>query len=214
MTTLLHIDASARQTRSISRELSNKFITTWKEQRPEDEVIRRDVGLNPPPATTEAWIASVFTSPVERTPEQVAEVALSDQLIDELDRADIIVLGAPMYNYGMPTALKAWVDQVVRVGKTFSFDLSRGDYPLEPIMSGKTLVLLSSCGEFGFQPGGIRETMNHFDTHINTIKHYLGVEVMHHIYAEYQEFGDDRHDNSVKEAHAAAVKLTHTLIAK
>ena len=60
-----------------------------------------------------------------------------------------------MHNYGMPSALKSWFDKVIRIEKTFTFDLARGDFPLEPIMGGKTLVVLSSRGEFGFGPGGM-----------------------------------------------------------
>ena len=80
-----------------------------------------------------------------------------------------------MYNYGMPAALKSWFDNIIRIGKTFTFDLARGDYPLEPIMTGKTLVILSSRGEFGFEPGGVREGMNHLETHIRTCAPTLGL---------------------------------------
>lgn len=211
MTTLLHIDASARISESLSRGLSQDFIDIWKQRRPGDVIIRRDIGLTPPPATTEAWINAVFTDPAERTPQQRETVALSDELIDELDRADIIVLGTPMYNYGMPTALKGWVDQVVRIDRTFTFDLARGDFPLEPIMSGKVLVLLTASGEFGFAPGGIREDMNHLDPHIRTVQHYLGVSERHHIAIEYQEFGGNRHEKSVADAHAALPALVDRL---
>lgn len=211
MATVLHIDASARSTRSLSRDLSNTFVETWRSLRPGDTIIRRDVGLAPPPPTSEPWIAAAFTKPDDRTAEQKQTLALSDQLVDELIQADVIALGTPMYNYGMPAALKAWVDQVVRVGRTFSFDLARGDFPLEPILSGKTLVLLSACGEFGFEPGGIREHMNHLDTHIRAIKHYFGVEEMHHVAIEYQEFGGERHLNSISAAHASAKELAERL---
>lgn len=211
MATVLHIDASARTSRSLSRELSRGFVEAWQAVRPHDEIIVRDVGKTPPLAITESWIGAVFTREEERTAEQAQIVALSDTLIDELARADVIVIGTPMYNYGMPSALKAWVDQVVRIGKTFTFDLSRGDFPLEPIMSGKTLVLLSSCGEFGFEPGGIREHMNHLDTHLGAIKHYLGADAMHHVAIEYQEFGGARHEASIAAAHAKARELAISL---
>lgn len=211
MTTLLHIDASARMERSLTRRLSAAFVEKWRRHRPTDPVIRRDVGLNPPSATTEAWIAAAFTGPAERNGEQRRALALSDELIDELERADVIVLGTPMYNYGMPTALKGWVDQVIRVNRTFSFDLARGDFPLRPILSGKTLVLLTASGEFGFAEGGIREEMNHLDTHIRAVQHYLGVATCHHITVEYQEFGDARHEQSVARAHATIPDLVRTV---
>lgn len=117
-----------------------------------------------------------------------------------------------MYNYGMPSALKAWFDQVIRVNKTFTFDLARGDEPIETILSGKHLVILSSRGEFGFEPGGVREHRNHLDPHIRTCSKFLGVVQDHIIAIEYQEFGDERHKNSVKNAHRAVPKLVDHLI--
>ncbi|XVN19908.1 NAD(P)H-dependent oxidoreductase [Pseudomonas corrugata] len=186
MTTLLHIDASARSDRSLSRKLSQAFVEAWRERDANTQVITRDIGRNPPPFVTEAWIAAVFTPEEQMTPQKREQIRLSDELIDELDRADVIVIGTPMYNYGMPAALKSWFDKVIRIGKTFTFDLERGDYPLEPIMSGKKLVILSSRGEFGFGPGGVRENMNHLDTHIQTCAHYLGVNETHVISIDYQ----------------------------
>ncbi len=138
-------------------------------------------------------------------------LAASDHLIGELEAADVIVLGTPMFNYGLPARLKAWVDQVIRVGRTFSFDLARGDYPLEPILSGKMLVLLTSTGEFGFEPGGVRAHMNHLDTHIGAVRAYLGVSEWFHIGVEYQEFGDARHAASLDAAVAAVPRLAAQL---
>jgi len=107
----------------------------------------------------------------------------------------------------MPASLKAWVDQVIRVNKTFTFDLSRGDFPLEPTMSGKTLVLLTSSGEFGFNIGGVREDMNHLGTHFRSVSKYLGVDKQHEIRIEYQEFGDKRHAQSTEKAYSTIPKV-------
>lgn len=214
MKTILHIDASARLTtnslaeyNSISKSLAATFIDKWLTHNAEDKVIHRDVGVNPPDFISQDWIAAVFTPDDAKTDEQKELLSLSDTLISELEEADVIVMSSSMYNYGMPATLKAWFDQVIRIHKTFTFDLARGDYPLEPIMSGKTLVLLTSSGEFGFGPGGMREKMNHLGPHIQTLSHYLGVNAFHEINAEYQEFNDERHKTSVANAHDAAAKL-------
>lgn len=212
MTTILHIDASARNDRSLSRQLSKAFVDAWIERDDKTLVITRDVGHKPPPFVTEEWIAAVFTPEAHMTPEKREEIRLSDELIDEIDRADVIVMGTPMYNYGMPASLKSWFDKVIRIGKTFTFDLARGDYPLEPIMSGKKLVILSSRGEFGFGPGGVREKMNHLDTHIQTCAHYLGVSETHVISIDYQEFGDARHEASIADAFDAVPVLVKQMI--
>ncbi|MFN3260144.1 MAG: FMN-dependent NADH-azoreductase [Pikeienuella sp.] len=211
MTTILRIDASPRRERSLTRRLADRFIETWLTARPGDRVIARDVGLEPPPAVSEAWIAAAFTPEAERDGAQRALLALSDTLIDELAAADVILMAAPMHNYGMPAALKAWIDQIVRIDRTFTFDLDRGDWPLEPVMGDKTLVLLTASGEFGFAPGGVREGWNHLDPHIRTVAHYLGVSDTHHLAIEYQEFRDDRHEASVKAAHDAVPGLVDRL---
>ncbi|MFI8744430.1 FMN-dependent NADH-azoreductase [Pseudomonas sp. NPDC077186] len=212
MTTLLHLDASVRGERSLSRKLSRAFVQAWRQGDAQTQVIERDVGRNPPPFIDEAWIAAAFTRPEQRSAEQHEVLRISDELIGEIARAEVIVLGTPMYNYGMPAALKAWFDQVIRVNQTFSFDLARGDYPLAPIMAGKTLVILASRGEFGFGPGGVREHMNHLETHIQTCAHYLGVNDSHVIAIDYQEFGDARHQASLAEAFEAAASLAGQLL--
>ena len=212
MITILRIDVSARKERSLTRELSRRFIDEWLKQRPSDKIVQRDIGLNPPPAVSEDWIAAAFTPERERTKAQQATLQLSDTLIDEVEGADIILLGVPMYNYGMPSALKAWFDQIIRVNKTFTFDLARGDEPLEPTLSGKYLVTLSSRGEFGFEPGGVREHRNHLDPHIRTCSKFLGIVEDHLIAIEYQEFGDERHRQSVENAHRTVPKLVNHLI--
>ncbi len=207
MKTLLRIDSSVRRTdnpvaghNSISKQMGDRFIQQWMNSDQPGRLLQRDLGLNPPGFISQDWIASVFTPPAQRSAAQQALLEESDRYIEELDQADLILLTAPMYNYGMPAVLKAWFDQVVRINKTFSFDLARGDFPLEPIMSGKTLVLISSSGEFGFEPGGIREEMNHLGTHIQVLGKYLGVEQFYEVRVEYQEFGDQRHQDSLRRA--------------
>ena len=212
MITILRIDVSARKERSLTRGLSGRFIDEWLKQRPSDKIVQRDIGLNPPPAVSEDWIGAAFTPEEKRTKTQQATLQLSDTLIEEIESADIILLGVPMYNYGMPSALKAWFDQIIRINKTFTFDLARGDEPLEPTLSGKHLVTLSSRGEFGFEPGGAREHRNHLDPHIRTCSKFLGVVEDHLIAIEYQEFGDERHKQSVENAHRAVPKLVDHLL--
>jgi len=202
MPTILHIDSSARKERSISRALAKEFTSQWHAKYTTDKVIYRDIGSTPPEFISGNWIEAVFTSDEKRTDKQNSILTLSDTLIKELTEADIILISTPMYNYGMPASLKAWFDQVIRVNKTFTFDLSRGDFPLEPTMSGKTLVLLTSCGEFGFEVGGVREEMNHLGPHIRSVSQYLGVDTQHAIRVEYQEFGDQRHNKSLENAYS------------
>jgi len=211
--TILKITASARDDRSLSRTLASRFVAEWLARRPDDAVVERDVAGQPPPVVTEEWIAAAFAADQDRTDAQRDLLACSDRLIAELAEADVIVIATPMYNYGMPATLKAWFDQVIRVNETFSFDLSRGDYPLQPVLSGKRLVVLTSTGEFGFMRGGVRSHMNHLLPHIATCASYLGVaeQDIHHVGIEYQEFRDERHERSIADAYRAIPGLVDRL---
>ena len=212
MATLLRIEVSARVTRSLSRALSKTFFETWQAERPDDQIVLRDVGLSPPPAVSEDWIAGVFADEATLTDVQRQALASSDVLIDELLQSDIIVIATPMYNYGMPSSLKAWFDQVIRINKTFSFDLARGDEPIEPIQSGKTLVIPSAHGEGEFLHGGRNAGRNHLHPHIVECCKLLGVAKHHVVAIQYQEFRDERHTESVRNAHAAIAPLVTIII--
>ena len=216
MTTLLRIEASAQlEDRSLTRTLTRLFFDRWLKARPADRVISRDLGREPVPAIDHRWIEAAFTKPDARAPWMRERLALSDQLVDQVIASDVIVIGAPMYNYGVPTALKGWIDQVARIGRTFSFDLARGDQPIEPILAGKTLVVLSARGEFGFAPGGVRAHLNSFDPAIAACAHYFGVarSDIHTVAIEYQEFKDARFAASVDAAEAATAALADRLVA-
>lgn len=207
------INASPRRDRSLSRNLATAFVHQWRSLRPNDPIVERNVGIDHPPLLTEDWIAACFTPEGQRTPAQREVLAYSDAAIDELAQADLVVIATPRYNYGMPAALKAWFDQVIRIHRTFSFDRSDKTWPLSPLLSGKRLVLLSASGEFDFHPGGLRESWEHLEPHVRTCARYLGVAPadVHHIAIEYQEFGDERHRDSLAAAQDEAQALARRL---
>ena len=125
MIRLLHVDASARPGRSgesahgsHTRRLSARFVAAWKALRPGDPVVYRDVGQAPPAPVTGDWIHAAFTPANRREPWMREALAQSDALVDELLAADLIVAGVPMYNFGVPAGFKAWIDNIVRVGRT------------------------------------------------------------------------------------------------
>lgn len=218
MSKMLHIDASVRAAinpnpnhNSISKSIASRLVSLWKNKRPMDEYIYRDVGMNPPPFITQDWINAVFTPENKRTQTQCDVLSISDQLIAEVSSSDIILISSPMYNYGMPAQLKAWFDQIIRINKTFDFDLARGDFPLQPLLSGKILIIITSSGEFGFEKDGIRHDMNHLVPHLRTLSKYLGVEEIYEIASEYQEFGDERHIKSLENAFQKAEELVAKL---
>ena len=222
MPTLLHIDASARPGRSDetrvgshSRRLSAKFVDAWRAARPRDTILYRDVGQAPPAPVTGRWIHAAFTPVDQREPWMHEVLAESDILVDELLAADVIVAGVPMYNFGMPAQFKAYIDNIVRVGRTFGFDRSRDGEPYWPMVpAGKPLVVLSSRGDFGYGPGERLEKSNHVEPGVQTPFAYIGITQMHSIAVEYDEFADDRLQTSLASAEQSIDALVASLTAE
>ncbi|MBB4845357.1 FMN-dependent NADH-azoreductase [Paucibacter oligotrophus] len=209
MTHLLHIDASARPGRSGSepygshtRRLSHRFVTRWMAARPHDRCSYRDVGVAPPTPVSAAWVHAAFTPQAQREDWMQQVLAESDALVDELLQADLLVLGVPMYNFGPPAPFKAYIDNIVRVGRTFGFDRSRPGLPYWPMLKGqgKRIVLLSSRGDFGYEAGGHMAGMNHVEGSIASAFKYLGVDEFHSAAIEYDEFADERLAQSIAAA--------------
>ena len=220
MTHLLHIDASARPGRagqhahgSHTRALSHQFVARWRIARPQDSVAYRDVGLQPPPALTGDWVPAAFTPPADRTPAQHALLAESDRLIDELQRADLLVLGVPLYNFGPPSAFKAWLDLIVRIGRTFDYLPARGQDPYVPLLADRprTAVLLTSRGGTGYDAGGAMAHMNHLDPAVRTVLGFIGITDLHSIAIEGEEHKDAAFALSVTDAHERIERLVDQL---
>ena len=201
MTTLLHIDSSARPGRSgldargsHTRRLTARFVRRWLEIEPAAKVIYRDVGADPPPPVSGAWIRAAFTPEHAREPWMREVLATSDKLVAELLAADVIVAGVPMYNFGPPAQFKAYIDNVVRVGKTFGFDRERAGDPYWPLLTEqrKRLVILSSRGDYGYESGERIADRNHVEASVRTAFAYMGITQAWSIAAEYDEFGGER----------------------
>ena len=146
MPTLLQIDSSPRGDRSVSRQLTAAFATAWLKNHPGGEVIRRDLHDPLVPHIDNAWIAASRTSALERSEVDRLRLALSDELIGELIRADHFVFGVPMYNYTVPSTFKAYIDQVIRSGYTVGY--SNGNFA--SLLSSKVATAITaSSGTFG-----------------------------------------------------------------
>jgi FMN-dependent NADH-azoreductase len=122
MATILHIDSSPRGERSKSRKLAKEFVVAWQVLHPDDVIIYRDLRQTPVPHITEEWIAAAFTPPEALTSEMVEILKFSDELVDEFLAADRCVFSVPMHNFSIPSNFKAYIDRVVRVGRTFIFE--------------------------------------------------------------------------------------------
>jgi FMN-dependent NADH-azoreductase len=169
MPTLLHLDSSP-STSSISRELTREFAQTWKAAHPGGKVVYRDLAANPFSPVDAPWINAVYTPPSARTSEQAEMLALSDQLIGELERAEEYVFGVAMHNFSIPAVLKLWIDQIVRSGRTFSY----GEQGPTGLLRGKKATVLVASGGV-YESGTPAGAMNHIDPYLKTILGFLGV---------------------------------------
>jgi len=206
---ILHIDASARpgiagvnNHGSHSRHLTQRFAHQWQSRRPQDTITYRDIGQQPPSFVNHDWIASAFTPEAQRETWMKESLAESDQLIDELIAADILVIGTPLYNFGMPAALKAWIDQVIRPGRTVAFDDTNPIDPYIPKLNDQTrhAVILTARGGIGFDPGGEMAHMNHLEPNLVTALGFIGITQIHSIAIEGQDVGGERLDASIASA--------------
>jgi len=135
--TLLQIDASARLQNSATRDLTARIVRHLSA----DTVIHRDLST-PLPQISEDWVNANFTPADQRTDAQRETLALSDELVDEIARADTLVIGVPVYNFSIPAALKAWIDQIARAGLTFKY----GEDGPQGLMSGRRAILAVASG--------------------------------------------------------------------
>ncbi|MBT8413444.1 MAG: NAD(P)H-dependent oxidoreductase [Boseongicola sp.] len=158
-TNILRIDASARTTGSISRDLNDRIIERFNANG-DTQVTTRDLAV-PLPLLTEDWIGANFTPVADRSPEQRQTLALSDTLINEIKSADVLVIGLPIYNFGVPAALKAWVDLVARAGVTFQYS----ETGPKGLLTGKRAIIAVASGgtemgsDIDFATGYIRHAL-------------------------------------------------------
>ena len=142
MPQLLHVNSSPLYGRSVSRQLTDAFVTQWKSSHPDGIVIDRDLNATPIPPINADWVGAVYTPEEARTRQQKDVLLLSDTLLAELEQADEFVFGVPMHNFGVPSVLKLWIDQVARVGRTFSY----ADGKPEGLIIGKKATFIIATG--------------------------------------------------------------------
>jgi len=170
MATLLKIDSSPMGERSVSRKLTAEFAKTWLKAHPGGTVISRDLTTLNIPVVNGPWVAAAHTSEGGRTAEQKDVLAVSDLLIAELQKADEYVVGVPMHNFSIPSTLKLWIDQVVRMGKTFAYSAAGR----EGLLTGKKATLLIASGGV-YERGSAAEAFNFVTPYLRTIFGFMGI---------------------------------------
>jgi len=175
---LLHVDSSARHS-SVSRKLTARFAQEWKKHHPEGEVIYRDLSTTALPPITDDWGAT-YVDESTLTPAHRSYLSTSDTLIEELRAADTVVIGAPMYNFSISSLLKAWIDQIVRRGKTVNF----GPEGPRGLLGGKDVVVITSRGG-SFEKGSPTASFDFQEPYLRAILGFIGLDVTF-IHAEKQ----------------------------
>ena len=172
MAKILRIDSSSRTQGSHSRELADYFQATWLKHHPQTEIIVRDIIKTPILHITESTITGFYTPTEQLTPQLSQAIALSDELVDELQSADILLLSVPMYNFSVPSALKAWIDQIVRIGRTFAYDGTN----FTGLVNVKQAYVICAYGSSGFGEGKPLAALNFLEPYLKQLFGFLGIE--------------------------------------
>ncbi len=195
MTNILIVDSAATGEASISRRLTDRVAATLRRRHPGARIVRRDVGREPVPHLVGATTAAIRGKPAETAAERQA-LALSDALIAELQAADLIVIGAPMYNFGMASTLKAWFDHVLRAGITFRYTAAGP----EGLLKGRKAVVVETRG--GFYSEGPAAASDSQEPHIRTLLGFMGIDDVAFVRAEKLAFGPEAAEAAIAEAAA------------
>lgn len=195
---ILQINSSARTEGSHSTKLANAVVERIRATHPEAALVVRDLSRTPHPQLDEAALQALFTPAEKRTPEQAARVALDDALIAEIQAADVVVLGVPMYNFGVPAQLKNWIDAISRAQVTFRYT-AKGPEGL--LKDKKVYVALTRGGLY-------RNTGNDTQVpYLKTIFTFLGMTDVQFVYAEGLAMGPGAEQNALASAHTQIEEL-------
>jgi FMN-dependent NADH-azoreductase len=179
---ILQINSSARRDASHSTRLAARIVDKLRDADPEVTLTLRDLNHAPHPVLDEAALGALFTRAEQRTPEQAARVALDDALIADIQAADVVVLGVPMYNFGVPASLKNWIDAISRAGVTFRYT-EKGP---EGLLKGKRVyVALTRGGKYRNTPADTQVP------YLQTVFTFLGLTDVTFVYAEGLALGAD-----------------------
>lgn len=198
MARLLQINSSLFSADGQSSQLADAFVEAWLTHQPEPQVVLRDLAANPLPHLDAQRVTAFFSPPEARTAEQLAYVAESDALIDELKQAEIIVIGLPMYNFGIPSTLKAYFDQIARAGVTFRYT----ENGPEGLLSGKKVFIFAARG--GQYAGTALDTQT---TYVRDFLKFLGLDDVEFVYAEGLNMGQATRDQALADAKQRLAQL-------
>jgi len=193
MANILIVDSAATGEGSVSRKLTRALADTLQRRDPAARIVRRDVGAAPIPHLNEATVPAIRAGLAE-TAEAQRALALSNELIAELKAADVIVIGAPMYNFGMPSTLKAWFDHVLRAGITFRYS----EAGPEGLVKGKKAIVVETRA--GLYSEGPAAAMDSQEPHLRILLGFMGIDDVTFVRAERLAFGPEAAASAIAEA--------------
>lgn len=202
MTQILVIESSANLASSVSRDLTQAFLAGYKTAHPDVSVVTRDLATDPVPHLGVDLIGGFFGKPEDLTATQKSAIAVSDTLIDEVEASDIIAIGAPMYNFSIPSTLKAWIDHILRAGRTFRY----GANGPEGLVSGKKVVLFLASG--GVYSEGPYKPYDFQETYLRGVLGFIGLTDVTVVRAEGLAMGADAAAKAVSDAKAKISSLS------
>jgi FMN-dependent NADH-azoreductase len=208
MSRILLVTSSAAGAQSRTRQVSDRVVQALVAREPGSRVVVRDVAREPLPHLDDAFLAGMGRASEERTPAQQEALARSDALIDELAAADVVVIAAPMYNFGVPSALKAWIDHVARAGRTFRYTANGP----EGLLKGKRAILVLSRG--GVYTKGPMLRLEFQESYLRGVLGFLGIDDVRSIHIEGVAFGADVADAAVTRALAQAEEIADEVAAR
>jgi len=193
---LLHIDSSILGTQSASRELSAAWAAEWKARHPESSVVYRDLAAQSLPHLTADVLTARSAPHAIEDAELRSRVDADEAMMQEFLDADVVVIGAPMYNFSVPSQLKAWIDRIAVAGRTFRY----GPNGAEGLAGGKKLVVISSRG--GVYSAGPAAAFDHQESYLRAVFGFLGVSDIEFIRAEGLHMGAEKRAAAMNDAHA------------
>jgi FMN-dependent NADH-azoreductase len=201
MTNILLIQSSSNLASSVSRDLSETYVKDYRAAHPDATLTERDLVASPIPHLGVDLLGGFFGKPEALTEAQKTALALSDTLVDEVMAASLIVIGVPMYNFSIPSALKAWIDHVIRAGRTFHYT-AEGPAGL---VTGKKAVLFLAAG--GVYSDGPYKPYDFQETYLRAILGFIGITDVTVVRAEGLALGPDAATKAVADARAKAAAL-------
>ena len=193
MSNVLIIESSARQQGSFSRQLTQQFVSQWQAAHPADQVTLRDLALNPVPHLDANLLGGWMKPEAQRNADEQSSLQRSNELTDELLAADVLMLAAPMYNFAIPSTLKAWLDHVLRAGVTFKYT----ETGPQGLLTGKKAYVLTARG--GLYAGS---TSDHQEPYLRQVMAFIGIHDVTFIHAEGMNLGGDFQEKGLNQAKA------------